>query len=579
MLEAGAEIVARRRDGSETERTTLHPGHIAVLVRTNSHATMVRDALQAVGVPAVIGGSGSVFATAPAQEWLRLLEALERPTARDRASLVALTLLRRLDGRRGGVRFGGGVGGPALVPAPVGGPPARPGRRVPVRDGQQRTRRASAGARALVGRALHDRPPAHRPAPARGGRVRGTGPDRDGHLAGTAHPRCRARRRERGTGAATRVRRRGGPGHHHPPQQGSGVPDRLLPGDLGRPGQHVGGSRLPRPDRGQPADHRRGPRGQRLQQAPEARARGGTGRGPPPALRRSDPGLPPGHRVVGRRHGQPAFAPGPPALRPRPRWARPSLRGQRCAVDDEVEAAARALGPRVAVERVGPPPACTGTSTATRRRSWRRRASTARSIPSGDEPPTRASPRPPTTNPPSAASPNSASLPTKRSLRLRCSTRWRRRSWPKGRGRSHSAWPTCPAAPWWGRWCTASSSGATSKRPTSRSAVGEALERETTWRNVDLGGTEAAWRVVPGHCVAPRAPGRRHRACVTSPRRPARRADLRDPAGGRRHAGHDAARRRAGRPARVAPARQTTRWPATPTGFAIRRSTPCCAAI
>ena len=90
-LDARPQIVTRRRDGTETERTTLHPGHIAVLVRTNSQATMVRDALQAAGVPAVIGGSGSVFATAPAQEWLQLLEALERPTARDRASLVALT--------------------------------------------------------------------------------------------------------------------------------------------------------------------------------------------------------------------------------------------------------------------------------------------------------------------------------------------------------------------------------------------------------------------------------------------------------------------------------------------------------
>ncbi len=49
MLEAGPEIVTRRRDGSETGRTTLHPGHIAVLVRTNSHATMVRDALAGGG--------------------------------------------------------------------------------------------------------------------------------------------------------------------------------------------------------------------------------------------------------------------------------------------------------------------------------------------------------------------------------------------------------------------------------------------------------------------------------------------------------------------------------------------------
>ena len=91
LLSACPEVIARTRDGAELERTTLHPGHIAVLVRTNSQAVTVRDALQAAGVPAVIGGSGSVLATEPALEWLRLLEALERPTARDRASLAALT--------------------------------------------------------------------------------------------------------------------------------------------------------------------------------------------------------------------------------------------------------------------------------------------------------------------------------------------------------------------------------------------------------------------------------------------------------------------------------------------------------
>ena len=91
------EVIARRRDGAEAARTTLHPGHIAVLVRTNSQAAIVRDALQAAGVPAVIGGAGSVFATEPAREWLRLLEALERPTARDRAGARRADLLRRLD--------------------------------------------------------------------------------------------------------------------------------------------------------------------------------------------------------------------------------------------------------------------------------------------------------------------------------------------------------------------------------------------------------------------------------------------------------------------------------------------------
>jgi exodeoxyribonuclease V beta subunit len=51
----------------------------------------VRDALADVGVPAVINGAGSVFTTVPADEWLRLLEALERPSSPPRARSVALT--------------------------------------------------------------------------------------------------------------------------------------------------------------------------------------------------------------------------------------------------------------------------------------------------------------------------------------------------------------------------------------------------------------------------------------------------------------------------------------------------------
>ena len=91
LLSDAPELITRNRAGVEVERTTVHPGHLAVLVRANSQAVTVRDALRAAGVPAVIGGSGSVFATDPALEWLRLLQALERPTARDRASLAALT--------------------------------------------------------------------------------------------------------------------------------------------------------------------------------------------------------------------------------------------------------------------------------------------------------------------------------------------------------------------------------------------------------------------------------------------------------------------------------------------------------
>ena len=64
-----------------------------MLVRTNRNASRVRDALEAVDVPAVINGAGSVFGTEPAREWLRLLEAIERPSYPPRARSAALTTI------------------------------------------------------------------------------------------------------------------------------------------------------------------------------------------------------------------------------------------------------------------------------------------------------------------------------------------------------------------------------------------------------------------------------------------------------------------------------------------------------
>ena len=46
----------------------------------------LRPALDAVEIPAVINGAGSVFGSEPARDWLRLLEAIERPSAPARAS-------------------------------------------------------------------------------------------------------------------------------------------------------------------------------------------------------------------------------------------------------------------------------------------------------------------------------------------------------------------------------------------------------------------------------------------------------------------------------------------------------------
>jgi exodeoxyribonuclease V beta subunit len=91
LLLSGAELETRSEGGTPIRRERVRPGHIAVLVPTNRHAAQVREALAAAGVPAVINGAGSVFGTEPAREWLRLLEAIERPAAGTRAHSAALT--------------------------------------------------------------------------------------------------------------------------------------------------------------------------------------------------------------------------------------------------------------------------------------------------------------------------------------------------------------------------------------------------------------------------------------------------------------------------------------------------------
>jgi exodeoxyribonuclease V beta subunit len=91
LLSSPAEIEIRAQDGLVQERQNIRPGHVAVLVRTHRNAALVRDALDEVGIPAVINGAGSVFGTAPARDWLRLLEAIERPTSSPRARSAALT--------------------------------------------------------------------------------------------------------------------------------------------------------------------------------------------------------------------------------------------------------------------------------------------------------------------------------------------------------------------------------------------------------------------------------------------------------------------------------------------------------
>ncbi len=59
--------------------------------RTHAQADLIREALDTARVPAVINGAGSVFETPSARDWLRLLEAIDRPAAASRAHAAALT--------------------------------------------------------------------------------------------------------------------------------------------------------------------------------------------------------------------------------------------------------------------------------------------------------------------------------------------------------------------------------------------------------------------------------------------------------------------------------------------------------
>ena len=175
--------------GPNSSGRTLHPGHIAVLVRTNSHAVTVRDALHGAGVPGRdrrfrLGlrhraGAG----VAPIARGARTADgAGPRLAGRARPAFVGWT--PEEVATAGEER----VGGPALVAAPVGGPPARPGHRLPLRERQQLARRAGARAGPSLRRAFHDGPAPRRPVAARGRCVRRPRADGHGHLARPTDP-------------------------------------------------------------------------------------------------------------------------------------------------------------------------------------------------------------------------------------------------------------------------------------------------------------------------------------------------------------------------------------------------------
>ncbi|MGL5810682.1 MAG: UvrD-helicase domain-containing protein [Nocardioides sp.] len=85
------DIVRLLASDAEFDGRPLVPRDIAVIAHKHSDLADAKAALAARGVPAVIAGGGSVFATPAAVEWLTLLEALEQPQRVPRVRAAALT--------------------------------------------------------------------------------------------------------------------------------------------------------------------------------------------------------------------------------------------------------------------------------------------------------------------------------------------------------------------------------------------------------------------------------------------------------------------------------------------------------
>ncbi len=77
--------------GATFEGRPVRPRDIAVISYRHADLADAQAALAVVGVPGVIAGGGSVFATPAAIEWLTLLEALEQPHRSTRVRAAALT--------------------------------------------------------------------------------------------------------------------------------------------------------------------------------------------------------------------------------------------------------------------------------------------------------------------------------------------------------------------------------------------------------------------------------------------------------------------------------------------------------
>ena len=131
LLALGRADRAPRRRRRDARRERGAPGHVAVLVRTHRNARAdPRRARRGRRSRRSSTAPGSVFGTAPARDWLRLLEALERPTSPPRARAAALTPFLGWSAARGRGGRRRRVGGRPPPAARLGARAARARRRV-----------------------------------------------------------------------------------------------------------------------------------------------------------------------------------------------------------------------------------------------------------------------------------------------------------------------------------------------------------------------------------------------------------------------------------------------------------------
>ncbi len=85
------DVAALLASGATFEGRPLEPHQVAVLCEKRTQCELVRAALVARGLQAVVSGGGSVYDTEGAAQWVTLLEALEQPHRSGRVRAAALT--------------------------------------------------------------------------------------------------------------------------------------------------------------------------------------------------------------------------------------------------------------------------------------------------------------------------------------------------------------------------------------------------------------------------------------------------------------------------------------------------------